>query len=271
MNADLIRQQQNFNLNGVRRVRAIALNTWRETVRDRLLSAVWGIFAVAALLAIAFEGHAHGAAQAVPDLLLSLSGALGALVALFLGSSLVHKETDRRTLFVVLAKPVTRWEFLVGKYLGLLATLTTMGAGMGLAVCAIAALYGAFHWQLLAVLAAQWLGLCFLTAMTFCFAAITSAILSALYAGGLYLLGQHTLMLRQFGDTERQLHWYNFALGHVMYVVLPNFQVFDFKNALLYDGRLPWHAWSCGLAYGLLMSTAALTVASLAWGQRELP
>lgn len=269
MNADLISHQRGFN-SAVRRVRAIALNTWRETLRDRLLGAVWLIFALAAGLAIAFERQAPGAAQAVPDLLISLSGGLGALVALFLGSSLVHKELDRRTLFVVLAKPVARGEFLFGKYLGLLGTLATMGAGMGLGVCAVALAYGDFHWPLVAVLVAQWLGLCLLTALTFCFAAITSGLLAAVYAGGLFLLGQHTLMLRQFGDSERHLHWYNFALGRVMYVLLPNFQVFDFKNDVLYDGRLPWHAWAYGLAYGLLMSAAALTVASLAWASREL-
>jgi ABC-type transport system involved in multi-copper enzyme maturation permease subunit len=253
------------------KIGAIALNTWRETMRDRLLIAVLAIVLAIAAVALATEGTGAGRAQAALDLGLSAMGAAGTLVAIFLGTSLVHKELDRRTVYVVLTKPVSRFEFLIGKFLGLMATLTLMAALMGVGLAGLMAIAG--HWdpQLFGVLAGVWMQLGLVTAMAFCFASITSGTLAAVYTLGLFALGQQTLLIRQFAESEAKLNQFNHWVGKALYYVLPNFGAFDYKNTVLYGGQMPWAAWGWGLGYGAALSAALLVVAALAWEDRVLP
>jgi ABC-type Na+ efflux pump permease subunit len=197
-------------------------------------------------------------------------GGAGVLVAIFLGTSLVHKEMDRRTLFVVLTKPVSRQEFLLGKYVGLMGTLSLMMGIMGAG--AIVLMLATGHWDVgvLGVLAATWMQLALVTSIAFCFSTITSGALAALYTVGFYMLGQQTLMVREFADSEAKLHLYNYVIGRALYYVLPNFGAFDFKNMVLYGHTMPWASWAFALAYGLALSLALLVAASLAWEGREL-
>lgn len=252
-------------------VRAIALNTWRETMRDRALVAAVLLMGLAMAAALCFEGPGPGRALAVLDLGLTITGVLGVLLAIFLGTSLVHKEMDKRTLYVVLTKPVTRFQFLAGKYLGLMATLTLMVALMGLLLTGLMIAVGHLDGHLYAVLAAQWMQLSLITALAFCFSCVTSGVLAALYTGGLFLVGQQTHVIKEFAESEVMRSMANFLIGNLMYCVLPNFSVFDFKNAVLYGQQMPWALWGYGLAYGLLLSSACLVMAGVAWAERELP
>ena len=149
------------------RIYAIALNTFREAVRDRVLYAVLG-FACAVLfftLALA-ELSLHDQARVVNDVGLASISLFSVMVAIFLGSSLLYKEIERKTLYVILPKPIRRSEFLLGKYLGIVLTavvfvglmgalqvwITALQAGASLAVSfglfvgLAAALGGALYW-----------------------------------------------------------------------------------------------------------------------------
>lgn len=114
------------------RIYAIAINTFREAVRDRVLYGVLG-FACAILfftLAIA-ELSLHEQARVVADVGLASISLFSVIVAMFLGSSLLYKEIERKTLYVILPKPVQRAEFLLGKYFGIFLTAVVFVALMG--------------------------------------------------------------------------------------------------------------------------------------------
>jgi Cu-processing system permease protein len=116
----------------VGRIYAITLNTFREAVRDRVLYAVLG-FACAVLLftlAIA-ELSLHDQARVVHDVGLASISLFSVIIAVFLGSSLLYKEIERKTLYVILPKPIRRAEFLLGKYLGIVLTSVVFVALMG--------------------------------------------------------------------------------------------------------------------------------------------
>ncbi|HEX5657740.1 MAG TPA: ABC transporter permease subunit, partial [Polyangiales bacterium] len=111
---------------------AIMLNTFREAVRDRVLYAVLG-FACAVLLftlAIA-ELSLHDELRVVSDVGLASISLFSVMIAVFLGSSLLYKEIERKTLYVILPKPIARAEFLLGKYLGIVLTAVVFVALMG--------------------------------------------------------------------------------------------------------------------------------------------
>jgi ABC-type transport system involved in multi-copper enzyme maturation permease subunit len=116
----------------VGRIYAIALNTFREAVRDRVLYAVLG-FACAVLfftLALA-ELSLHEQARVINDIGLASISLFSVMVAIFLGSSLLYKEIERKTLYVILPKPIRRSEFLLGKYLGIVLTALVFVGLMG--------------------------------------------------------------------------------------------------------------------------------------------
>jgi Cu-processing system permease protein len=119
-------------LSAAARIYAIAINTFREAVRDKVLYGVLG-FACAVLfftLAIA-ELSVHEQARVVADVGLASISLFAVIVAVFLGSSLLYKEIERKTLYVILPKPVRREEFLLGKYFGIFLTALVFVALMG--------------------------------------------------------------------------------------------------------------------------------------------
>jgi ABC-type transport system involved in multi-copper enzyme maturation permease subunit len=121
------------------RVSVVALNTFREAVRDRVLYNLV-FFALLLMAAAVVVGQISIGIEQIVIINLGLSAisVIGLLMAVFIGVGLVSKEMDKRTLYALLAKPVRRWEFLLGKFGGLLLTQTintaAMSAGLYLAL-----------------------------------------------------------------------------------------------------------------------------------------
>lgn len=125
------------------RIYAITLNTFREAVRDRVL---YGVLALACAvlcftLAVA-ELSLHEQMRIVSDVGLASISLFSVIMAIFLGSSLLYKEIERKTLYVILPKPIRRAEFLLGKYFGIAVTTVVFIAVMGSVQLWIAALHG---------------------------------------------------------------------------------------------------------------------------------
>jgi Cu-processing system permease protein len=114
------------------RIAAIAINTFREAVRDRVLAALLGtaLFILLFTLAIA-ELSLHQQRRVVLDIGLGSISLFSVIASIFLGSSLLYKEIERKTLYVILPKPVRRFEFLLGKYFGIALTALVFIAIMG--------------------------------------------------------------------------------------------------------------------------------------------
>lgn len=116
----------------MRRIVAIAVNTYREAVRDRVLYVVTALACAVLISTLAMAELAlDQQRRVVTDLGLATISIFSVLVAVFLGSSLLFKEIERKTLYVILPKPIHRWEFLVGKFLGITLTVATFIALMG--------------------------------------------------------------------------------------------------------------------------------------------
>jgi len=122
----------------MRNVVAVAANTFREAVRDRVLYNLV-FFALLMMVAAIFVGQISiGIEQSIiVSLGLTAISVIGLFISVFIGVGLVSKEMDKRTLYALLAKPVERWQFLLGKYLGLVMTLTVNTAAMIVAFLAV--------------------------------------------------------------------------------------------------------------------------------------
>lgn len=252
----------------MRRIHAIALNTFRETIRDRILGAIV-LFAVVLIASSLLLGtlSAGQDVKIVKDLGLAAIGAFGAIIAIFVGTSLVSKELNARTVFVVLTKPVSRASFLWGKALGLLATLTVLVVAMGLSYGAILAFMKVpFSIGFVQAAFFVWLELVLLTALTLLFSTFTTPVLAMLYATAIYVIGHNAPTLLQLAD---QAQGPTRALLKGLYYALPNLATFDLKNQVVYGYVASPAQTGLAALYALAYASALFGVAVFVFSKRE--
>jgi ABC-type transport system involved in multi-copper enzyme maturation permease subunit len=250
------------------RILGLALNTFRETIRDRILYAIL-VFALLMIASTLFLGSLT-IGQDVKILLdvgLAAIELFAVAIAIFVGTSLLHKELDKRTVFIVLTKPVTRWQFLLGKFLGLAATLGILLLLMGGAFIAMVAWRsGSLPPGLVAAIGMIGLQLALLVALSLFFSTFTSPVLSMILTFCLYVIGHNTENLRflsqKAGGAAR---W----IGEGLYVALPNLSTFDMKNVVVYGATASMGQWTWAIVYGGLYAAALLAVAGGILERRE--
>lgn len=265
------------------RVWAVALNTFREAVRNRVLY-VLALFAVG-LMAFSFvlgELSMHEEVRVIKDLGLFGVSAVGVVIALFLGVNLLSKELDRKTVYFVIPKPLQRWEFLLGKYVGQVLTLTVL---VGLMVAILAALVvaqGGSHGVVM--VRAELLvlvELVLLTAVAMLFSSFSSPYLSAMLTAALWVIGRNRGELVAFA-TGKKLE--GTPLGTTLELVaqvVPDFdalwvsgsRVGDEPGAPImsvHESFVSWGYVAEASAYGLLYAAVCLALAMVIFARRDL-
>lgn len=247
---------------------AIARNTFLETIRDRILNAIL-VFAMVLIGSSILLGQLSAGqdVKIIKDLGLAAIGVFGVIIAVFVGTSLVHKELDRRTVFVVLTKPVNRAIFLVGKLVGLVATLTVLTAAMGTAYLGLLLLLGvSVHLGIFQAVGFAWLELVVLTALTLVFSTFTTPVLCMLYSFALYFIGHNAATFKVLA--EKAAPGLREALLF-LYYILPNLATFDIKNKVVYGYSASWQETGLAIGYAGAYSLALFAVAVLIFRRRE--
>ncbi|MGH7438299.1 MAG: ABC transporter permease [Polyangiaceae bacterium] len=122
---------------------AIALNTYREAVRARVLLGVFGLGLATCLYSLVVATLSlHNEARVVADLGAAAMSLFGVVVAVILGSTSLYRELEHKTVFPILSRPIRRWEYVVGKYFGAVLTVAVFLAADCAAVLATLALEG---------------------------------------------------------------------------------------------------------------------------------
>src|SRR6266513_708443 len=183
------------------RAGVVAWNTFREAVRDRVLYNLL-FFALVMMASSIIAGQISIGIEETVIVTLGLSAIslIGLLIAVFIGVGLVSKEMEKRTLYALLAKPVRRWEFLLGKFGGLVLTLAVNTAAMGLGLLLVM-LYVKHSLERsdAGVLVAVYfilLKLALIVALALLFSCFTTPLLAILFTVGLYIVGLYVQELR---------------------------------------------------------------------------
>src|SRR5436305_6352942 len=188
------------------RVAAIARNAFREAVRDRVLYnlVVFALLLIAGAILLG-ELSAGQEAKIIVDLGLSAILLFGVFIAIFVGVGLVYKEIERRTLYAILAKPIGRGEFLLGKYLGLCLTLLVnvivMGVGLSLALIYVKRGWNPLVARIWPAILLIYVELMILTGVAMMFSAFSSPALSALLTFFVFVIGHFSADLKMLGQT----------------------------------------------------------------------
>jgi ABC-type transport system involved in multi-copper enzyme maturation permease subunit len=254
-------------------VRPVAINTFREAVRDRVL---YNLVLFALLMigaAIVFGGVSIGIVDLViVNLGLTSISVFGLVMAIFIGVGLVYKEIEKRTLYSLLAKPIRRWQFLVGKYAGLLLTLVVNTAFMTLGLAA-AFFYvgGSIERADLSILVAIYfilLELALVTALAMFFSCFSSPLLSTLYTLGIYITGVFANDIRGVGEFTKNPAV--LVVTRAIYYVVPNFHNFNAIAIAAHRDPIPFaRVWQNSL-YAALYVLLLLVAASAVFSRRNL-
>ena len=252
------------------RVWVIAANGFREVIRDRILYVI-GFFAIVLGLALRLlpEISVGADGKIFLDLGLAATSLLGAIVAIFVGTGLINKEIEKRTVLVMIPKPISRTEFIVGKHLGLSAVLAVMLVVMTTIYLIMLAWADIdFSWSSILISQAfLFLELMLLTAVAILFGVFTSSILATLLSFGVYFMGHISRDLLKLGEITENANVEQ--LTKFLYLVLPNLERFNLKNEAVY-GILPDSAtlWS-SLLYSILYIVLLLTLSNLIFARRQ--
>jgi ABC-type transport system involved in multi-copper enzyme maturation permease subunit len=203
--------------------------------------------------------------QIVQHFSLGVVSFFGALITVFVGTGMIYKEIDKRTIYTILSKPVRRWQFVLGKFLGQLVVMGCIVLGMGL-VANLFVIYAAYtnsakgadwtalvnwgmYWQALALIFAE---LAIVTALAVFFSTLASPVLAAIFTFCSYLVGQFSPSLiklmnmessdvsvasvtgEHLTDAVSSVHWLLAPASEVMYVVLPNLTHFQLRNRIVF-------------------------------------
>ena len=251
------------------KIGAIAGITFKEAKRDRILYLLFFFAAVAILasrvLAVLTVGDR---VKIIKDVGLGSIAVFGVLMAILIGTGLVYKEIDKKTIFTLLAKPLHRAEFILGKFLGLVLTLFVMTLAMALIFLAIVYAHTLrVEVTLLVAVAYIFLELVLITAVAVLFSSFSTPILSSLFALAFTLIGHLSwgleLILKKMAPGPGK------ALVRVLYTVLPDLENFNFKTEVVHGLPIPPAIYLSSFLYGVCYTAFILGLAVLVFRRRD--
>jgi ABC-type transport system involved in multi-copper enzyme maturation permease subunit len=213
----------------------ITANVFREAIRDRTLYLV-AVYAIVLVAAVGLlpEVSASTENKITLDVSLAAMNLLGLVVTVFLGTGLINKEIDKRTVLVLLSKPIRRGELIVGKFLGLSAVIAVLVAFMQGILMLVLGL-SQIPYPLGSLLVAAlflFFQLSVVTTVAILFGVLTSSILATILTFCIYIMGNLTRDLLQLGDISQNVAIERLAMG--LYLLLPDLARLDLKNDAVY-------------------------------------
>lgn len=252
------------------RVLTIANNGFKEVIRDRILYFI-GFFSLLLILAqrIIPEIAAGTHEKILLDVGIGAINLLGVIVAIFIGTALINKEIEKRTLLMLIPKPISRAELILGKHLGLTAVLGVMiTIMMGIYLTTLSLSGIAYSTPALMTAGVYLLlELALVSAVAILFGVFTSSILATLLSFGVYLMGNFSEDLVELGKLSENSSIESLTTS--LYLVLPNLSRLNLKNDAVYgylptSGELLAHA-----SYGLLYTALLLIISMVVFSQKE--
>lgn len=228
---------------------ALTKNTFTETIRDRILLVIafFGVILIAAtqMLSAISAGQDE---KILVDLGLGMIDIFGMLITIFVGTQLIFREIDKKTIFVILSKPVSRGSFLLSKFFGLGAVLLLITAIMLAVFIAVIAfktnlivnndvIQFGFLWKLFVICGFSLLSFLLLLALVIFFSSFMQPVIATFSSLTMFVIGHLTDDIWMFAH-------HNIASGNnkalqtfadIIYYGLPNFSVLNMKNFILND------------------------------------
>ena len=250
-------------------IAVIALNAFRESLRDKILynlvlfaGLLIGLSVLLADLSIT-EHH-----KVIADMGLAAINLIGVIIAIFVGISLVNKEIERRTIYTIMARPMSRAFFIMGKYFGLALTLfVNMAVMLAVFLLTLWLYHVPIERSLFQAVQLIFVEVLVVTAIALLFSTFTSSTLTAIFTLGLYVIGHLTADLRAMVVNSEG--GFGKAVVNLLYYLLPNLEMLNIKGqAAVGVVAAPEYMMLASL-YGLLYAGVLVTGACLVFQRRD--
>ena len=252
------------------KTRAVIANTFREAIRDKVLyNLVFFALLVMGVSVVLGKMTLGERLKIIQDVSLAGMSVFGLLIAIFVGIGLVHKEIQRRTVYILLAKPISRRRFVVGKYLGLMLVIGLNMAVMTLALLALLALFSptGVPWGSLVAVLLILVELMVVTAVAVLFSTFSTPTLSAMLTLGVWVIGRFSSdLVRLAARSENPALRVLVRLAHAL---LPNLEKFDVKHLVVYGMGIEPAYVAGAILYGLLYIGMLLLLACAIFERRD--
>lgn len=251
-------------------IKALAANVWREATRDRLILMLVGSGVLMMMVSLVFGQMAVGGQdRVVQDMGYWIMGMWGLIAVLYLGSGIIKHELQRKTVYLVLSRPVDRPTFMLGKFFGMVLVLASAFALLAAAWLLLAASRGisltAAHFWALGFIFGEWM---LLAALSLFFASFTSPLLHNFFLISVAFLGHWSNELKIFADNAKT-DTLKFLLN-ALYYLLPNLEALNFREAALYNDVIGQTVIWQGALVLFGWTATALIAANLIFMRRRL-
>jgi ABC-type transport system involved in multi-copper enzyme maturation permease subunit len=248
---------------------AIAINTFKEAARNKIfyMLIVFGIvFALSSRLAGLLT--LGDVSKVLKNVGLASINFFSVLIAIFTGTNLIYKEIDKKTIYNIISKPITRSNFIIGKFLGLAYTLLV-------ALVSMAAVFflflfistGEFDWRILIYFGLLYLELLIITTISLVFSSFSTPILSSIFTVIVYLMGH---VLWTFNEFKYKLvEPVSRIIAHAFYYMLPNLEKFNLRDQIVINMEIDMNTVFISIIYGIFYIVALLILAILIFNRRE--
>lgn len=253
----------------MQKIAAIIENTFKEALRQRILILIGVFSAVIIMVSVFLEPFALGEAPKIlRDIGLAVPAFFGVLVVIIVGSTLIHKDIEKRTMYTVITKPVKRSEIIIGKFLGLFLLIVILELGMAFIQQLTLLLYeGTVDMSLFIAFPFILLEIAVLLSILLLFSSFSTPTLSAVMGVLFFMIGHASPDLKIFADQIKEP--FIKYLAYTFYYVLPNLENFNYRLELVY--KLPLYADQLlfSIAYGLIYTLFLVYLSIIVFERRE--
>lgn len=251
----------------------IAQNTFREAVRNKILYSVL-LFALVLVGVSAFFGSVSIGEQnrVIKDFGLFALSFFGAIITILSGVTLLNKELKQKTIYNILSKPVPRWQFILGKHLGLSATVACLTIVMGFALIAFVACFeGHIDWLLFQAIYFVILEVTVIAAIAIFFSSVVvTTTLTGIFTLGFYIAGRSIAYLNFFISNPDYNNPVLSVVIKTLYWIVPDLSIFSVEDQLVYGVAATPAQFGFALLYAVSYSAIVLFFAALIFEKREL-
>jgi ABC-type transport system involved in multi-copper enzyme maturation permease subunit len=254
------------------RIWAIGSNGFREIIRERILYVV-GLFAL--VMVAAWRILPEVAVSAQGKILLDFGpGAmtiLGVVIAIFVGTNLINREIDRRTILALIPKPMSRAEFILGKHLGLLAVLALMLVAM-LSIYFVILSLARVSYPVMPLITSSLfllLELMVIVAAALMFGSMTSSLLATLLTVMTYLAGHATQEMVKLTNSGIANNPGMQSISNALFMILPDLSKLDLKNTAVYGVLPPGNTLLTSAAYAFVYTGIFLGITIAVFSRRQ--
>jgi ABC-type transport system involved in multi-copper enzyme maturation permease subunit len=251
------------------RILAIAENTFKEALRQRIFLILVVFSIILLVLSIFLEPFAIGESPKIlRDFGLAITQLFGVLIVIIIGSTLIHKDIEKRTIYTVITKPIKRSEIIIGKFLGLFLLIAILECSMLAIHQLVIFIYErSFDFPLLLSLPFSLLEIMVLLGILLLLSSFVSPTLSALFGIIFFVIGHAIPSLKLFAEQLKTpgLRY----CTHVFYYALPNLENFNMRLELVY--KLPLHANQLlfSICYGLIYTIFLLYITTIIFENKQ--